>query len=342
MRTSSFVGPRSVAVAALLLVLLMLSGCTAERHWGGSSRTGEGGKIKIGLVTKTESNPYFVKLRDAARAAADAHGAEVLALAGRFDGDNEGQVTAIENLVRQGVSGILITPSSTGGVLGAIKSARQQGVIVIALDTATEPETVVDATFATNNKQAGVLLGQYIKARMGNTPPQILAMDLDPSASVGIARHNGFLEGMGLPLDTPAVIGTALTQGDQSKAQQAMENLLQRSAAQVNVVYNINEPAARGAYQALAGVGLTSKVLVGAIDGSCSGIADVKAGKFVATVMQFPKKMAEDGVSAVVDAVHTGKSPSGFHDTGATLITDQPIPGIASQDSTWGAANCWG
>ena len=147
---------------------------------------------------------------------------------------------------------------------------------------------------------------------------------------------------MGLPIDTPAVIGTALTQGDQSKAQQAMENLLQRSAAQVNVVYNINEPAARGAYQALAGVGLTSKVLVGAIDGSCSGVADVKAGKFVATVMQFPKKMAEDGVAAVVDAVHTGKSPSGFHDTGATLITDQPIPGIASQDSTWGAANCWG
>jgi hypothetical protein len=153
MRTSSFIGPRSVIAAALLLVLLVLSGCTAERHWGGSSRTGEGGKIKIGLVTKTESNPYFVKLRDAARAAADAHGAEVIALAGRFDGDNEGQVTAIENLVRQGVSGILITPSSTGGVLGAIKSARQQGVIVIALDTATEPEDVVDATFATNARQ---------------------------------------------------------------------------------------------------------------------------------------------------------------------------------------------
>jgi fructose transport system substrate-binding protein len=93
----------------------MLSGCTAERHWGGSNRTGEGGKIKIGLVTKTESNPYFVKLRDAARASADAHGAELIALAGKFDGDNEGQVTAIENLVRQGVSGILITPSSTGG-----------------------------------------------------------------------------------------------------------------------------------------------------------------------------------------------------------------------------------
>ena len=342
MRTRCPGCPGRAIAAALLLVLLLVSGCTAERHWGGTNRVGENGKIKIGLVTKTESNPYFVKLRDAARTAAQAVGGELIALSGKFDGDNEGQVTAIENLVRQGVSGILITPSSTGGVLGAIKSARQQGVIVIALDTATEPENLVDATFATDNKEAGVLLGQYIKARLGRTPPQILMMDLDPSASVGIARHNGFLEGMGLPLDTPAIIGTALTQGDQSKAQRAMENLLQRAGRQVNVVYNINEPAARGAYQALANAGLASKVLVGAIDGSCSGVADVKAGKFVATVMQFPKKMAEDGVSAIVDAVHTDKDPSGFHNTGATLITDQPIPGIESQDSTWGAANCWG
>ena len=37
----------------------------------------------------------------------------------------------------------------------------------------------------------------------------------------------------------------------QTKAQQQMENLLQRVGGQVNVVYNINEPAARGSYQAL-------------------------------------------------------------------------------------------
>src|SRR5260370_26838300 len=139
MRTSSFGGPRRAIAGTLVLVLLVLSGCTPERHWGGSSRTGEGGKIKIGLVTKTESNPYFVKLRDAARAAADAHGAEVIALAGRFDGDNEGQVTAIENLVRQGGSGILITPSSTGGGPGAIKAAQHRRLTAIPLAPATQP-----------------------------------------------------------------------------------------------------------------------------------------------------------------------------------------------------------
>ncbi|MFC0629015.1 substrate-binding domain-containing protein [Kribbella deserti] len=335
----------SIMASALVCAgALALSACTTTKTSGpgSSSDTGDTGPVKIGLVTKTESNPYFVKLRESAKAAAEAKGATLIALAGKFDGDNEGQVTAIQNLVQQGVKGILITPSNSAGVIGAVKQAEEQGVLVVALDTATVPADAVSATYATDNEQAGRLLGAYVKARLGSTPPQLLMMDLDPSASVGIARHNGFLQGMGLPLETPAVIGSALTQGDQTKAQQAMENLLQRAGDKVNAVYNINEPAARGAYQALKARGLTGKVLVGAIDGGCQGVQDVKNGLFVATVMQFPKKMSEDGVTAVIDYAKTGKKPSGFVDTGATLITDKPVAGQESKDTAWGAENCWG
>jgi len=333
-----------LAVSALVCAgALALSACTTTKTSGpGSSDEGDAGPVKIGLVTKTETNPYFVKLRESAKAAAEAKGATLIALAGKFDGDNEGQVTAIENLVQQGVKGILITPSNSAGVLGAVKQAEDKGVLVIALDTATEPADAVSATYATDTQAAGKLLGAYVKARLGSTAPQLLMMDLDPSASVGIQRHNGFLEGMGLPLQTPAIIGSALTQGDQTKAQQAMENLLQRAGGQVNAVYNINEPAARGAYQALKSRGLTSKVLVGAIDGGCQGVQNVKTGEFVATVMQFPKKMSEDGVNSVVEYAASGKKPSGFIDTGATLITDKPVPGLESKDTAWGAQNCWG
>ena len=81
---------------------------------------------------------------------------------------------------------------------------------------------------------------------------------------------------------------------------------------------------------------------MGSIDGSCSGVQYVKDGKFVATVMQFPKVMAEDGVTAIVKFANTGTKPSGVVNTGATLITDKPIAGQASKDSAWGLANCWG
>ncbi|HWD78048.1 MAG TPA: substrate-binding domain-containing protein [Kribbella sp.] len=336
---------RSTAATAALVCagVVALSACTTTKTSGpGSSSGGGSGPVKVGLVTKTDTNPYFVKLRESAKAAAEAKGGSLIALAGKFDGDNEGQVTAIENLVQQGVKGILITPSNSAGVLGAIKQAQDKGVVVIALDTQTTPADAVAATYATNNENAGKLIGQYVKARLGSTKPQLVMMDLDPSASVGKQRHNGFLEGMGLPLDTPDIIGTALTQGDQTKAQAAMENLLQRVGGQVNAVYNINEPAARGAYQALKEKGLAGKVLVGAIDGGCQGVQDVKNGLFVGTVMQFPKKMAEDGVNAVFDYAQSGKKPSGFIDTGATLITDKPVAGLASKDTAWGAQNCWG
>ncbi len=310
---------------------------------GGAAPSGaSGGTIKIGLVTKTDSNPYFVKLRESAKAQAARQGAQVIALAGKFDGDNEGQVSAIENLVQQGVKGIMITPSNSAGILNAIKEAQAKGILVVALDSETTPSTAVSATYATDNQQAGKILGSYVKASIGSTAPKIITLDLDPSASVGIQRHNGFLEGMGLPDGTPPeVIGTALTAGDQTKAQAAMENLLQ-AHPDVNVVYSINEPAGRGAYQALTEKNLQSKVTLGSIDGSCSGVQYVKDKKFVATVMQFPKVMAQEGVTAIVRYANTGTKPTGVINTGATLITDKPIAGQPSKDSTWGLANCWG
>src|ERR1700731_2553834 len=125
-------------------------------------------EILIGLVTKTEVNPYFVKLRQAATAEAEKHGAKLLARFGKFDGDNEGQVAAIENFISAGVKGILITPSNSTGILGAVKKARDKGILVIGLDTATDPADAVDATLATDNFEAGVLQGEYARKALGD------------------------------------------------------------------------------------------------------------------------------------------------------------------------------
>lgn len=332
---------RTVPVILLAASLVGTAACTKTKSGGDTSAGGDTGPIKIGLVTKTDTNPYFVKLRDSAKAHATEKGADLIAVAGKFDGDNEGQVAAIENLVQQGVKGIMITPSNSTGILGALKQAKEKGVLVIALDTETDPKDAVDATYATNNVTAGELQGKYVKATLGSTPPKVLMMDGTPGGAVDEQRHRGFLQGMGLKDGDPAIIGAAPTNGDQNKAQAAMENLLQRDAS-VNAVYTLNEPAARGAVAALTAKGLAGKVAVGSIDGGCQGVADVRAGKYLATVMQFPKKMAEQGVDAVVDYAKNGKKPTGFVDTGAQLITDKPVPGLDSKDTTWGAQNCWG
>jgi fructose transport system substrate-binding protein len=327
-------GRRGPALLAVLAVAALAAGCTSTKS--GSDESTGNGPVKIGLVTKTDSNPYFVALRDAAKAEADKSGAELVALAGKFDGDNDGQVAAIENLVQQGAKTILVTPNNSTGILGAIKKARDKGVLVIALDTETDPQDAVDATIATDNTEAGRLQGQYVKAALNGQPAKSILLDGTPGSTVSEQRHNGFVEAA-----APEVLGTEATNGEQNKAQQATENLLQR-ATTVNSIYTLNEPAARGAYVALKAKGLAGKVIIGSIDGSCDGVKAVQSGEIAVTVMQFPKKMAEQGVKDGVEFAKSGKKPSGFVKTETAVITDKPLAGIDSKDTAWGLENCWG
>jgi fructose transport system substrate-binding protein len=333
-------GRRGLAIIAAGLLAFSASGCTSQKA-GSGGQPADGGKIKVGLVTKTDSNPYFVALRDSAKVEAERDGADLAALAGKFDGDNEGQVAAIENLVQQGAKTILITPSNSTGILGAIKKARDKGVLVIALDTETDPKDAVDATYATDNTEAGRLQGSYVKSTLGTKMPKVILLDGTAGSTVSEQRHNGFLQGMGLKAGDPALLASEYTNGDQNKAQQVTENLLQRDTS-VNTVYTINEPAARGGYVALQAKGIAGQVVIGSIDGSCQGVTDVKDGKVAVTVMQFPKKMAAQGVQAAIEYAKSGKKPTGFVNTGVAVITEKPLAGIQSQDTAWGLQNCWG
>jgi fructose transport system substrate-binding protein len=304
----------------------------------------------IGLITKTDTNPFFVKMKEGAQAAAAAKGAKLLSAAGKQDGDNAGQVTAIENMMAAGAKTILITASDSKAIVPALQKARAKGVMVIALDSPTDPADATDALFATDNYQAGRLIGQYAKAAMAGKPAKIATLDLHPGHPVGAQRHNGFMAGFGLPAadaksnelsKAPEVVCMADSYGDQGKGQTAMENCLQKNP-DINVVYTINEPAAAGAYQALRAAGKDKSVLIVSVDGGCAGVKNVKAGAIAATSQQYPLKMASMGVEAGIEYAKTGKKVAGYTDTGVTLISDKPQKGVDSKDSAFGLGACWG
>jgi fructose transport system substrate-binding protein len=304
----------------------------------------------IGLITKTETNPFFVKMKEGAQHAATLQNAKLLTAAGKADGDNAGQVTAIENMVSAGARVILITPNDSKAIVPAIKKARDQGVMVIALDSPAEPANATDALFATDNFKAGRLIGEYAKASAGGKPMKIATLDLFPGHPVGIARHNGFLAGFGVAgIDAKTtglaksadVVCMADSFGDQGKGQTAMENCLQKNP-DINLVYTINEPAAAGAYKALKAAGKEKSVMIVSVDGGCAGVRDVKAGIIAATSQQYPLKMASLAVDAGVNYAKTGEKASGYVDTGVTLISDHPQSGVGSKDTAFGLGACWG
>jgi fructose transport system substrate-binding protein len=337
-------GKRKSRLAALAAILPVAAfgvvACGGDDNGSSSGSSGGGGgdKVMVGLITKTETNPFFVKMKEAAQKAASGDNAELTSASGKFDTDVQSQITAMENMVTRGVKGILITPADSKAIVPAIKKARDQGVTVIALDTPTEPQDAADALFATDNMKAGELIGEWAKAKFAKTgkTPHIVTIDLAPGVSVGVLRHNGFLKGMGI---TDAdVEGHADAEGDQTKAQGAMENLLQK-VPDVNLVYTINEPSAFGAYTALKAAGKEKQATIVSVDGGCVAIAKgIKPGVIAATSQQYPQNMAKLGVEAIAK----GEKPSGYTDTGVTLITDDPMEGVDSKDSAFGAENCWG
>ncbi|MGI9523110.1 MAG: substrate-binding domain-containing protein, partial [Hyphomicrobiaceae bacterium] len=135
------------------------------------------------LITKTDTNPFFVKMKEGATAKAKDLGIDLQSFAGKIDGDNETQVAAVETCIASGAKGILITPSDSKAIVSSIKKARDAGLLVIALDTPLEPANAADATFATDNFKAGELIGQWARATLGDQAKnaKIALLDLNPS-----------------------------------------------------------------------------------------------------------------------------------------------------------------
>ncbi len=310
------------------------------------------------LITKTDTNPFFVKMKEGATVKAQELGITLKSYAGRIDGDSESQVAAIETCIADGAKGILITASDTKGIVPSVQKAREAGLLVIALDTPLDPIDAADGTFATDNFLAGELIGKWARARMGDEAgdARIALLNLDVSQpSVDVLRNQGFLQGFGIELgdktrwgdeDDARIVGQEVTQGNEEGGRRAMESLLAQDPT-INLVHTINEPAAAGAYEALKSIGREADVLIVSVDGGCPGVQNVKDGVIGATSQQYPLQMAALGVEAIAAFAKDGTKPAtsegkDFTDTGVALVTDQPVEGVDSIDSTRGAELCWG
>jgi fructose transport system substrate-binding protein len=302
-------------------------------------------QITAGLIIKQDTNPFFVKIEDVAKETAGDENVELLVAAGKSDIDNDSQVAALEDMTERGAKGILITPANSAEVVPAIEKARQAGVTVIALDTPTDPDSAVDALFATDNLKAGELIGRYARAKAeeDGIEPKIAMLDLGPGGGSGQLRHDGFLKGFGIEEGDRQIVGAVDTEGNEEKAEAGMNQLLEENP-DINIVYSINEPAAFGASAALEAAGKSDEdVILVSVDGGCEAIKrGIRTGEIDATSQQYPENMASKGVEAVAEAARGGKKPSGYLDTGVELITGDAVDGVESEGEAFGVRNCWG
>jgi fructose transport system substrate-binding protein len=294
---------------------------------------------------------------------AKALGVDLTVASGKDESDYAGQIAAIENAVSAKQAGILIVPVSTE-VNAAITKARDAGLFVIALDTPPDPADIVDITFATDNFEAGKLIGQWTAKKLAGKKATIALLDIfdDRVVSVDYNRDNGFLTGMGIDVKDPKVmgdeaktgkysggdyeiVGNVATGANEEGGRTGLEKLLAKNK-KINVVYTINEPTAIGACAAAKAAGVKIDAMV-SVDGGGAGIGAVKSGCINATSQQYPLLMADLGVQAIYDIVKNGTKPAvsdglDFFNTGVKLITDDPQDGVPSETTEYGLANAWG
>lgn len=300
--------------------------------------------VTLGLITKHETNPYWVTMREVAEDTAADEGVDLLVATGQSDTDVASQVAALEDMTQRGVDGILIAVNDSAALVPAIEEARDAGITVIAVDTPVEPPDAVDALFATDNVRAGELVGRYAAARAQELglEPRVALLDLAPGIRSGEQRREGFLRGAGLEPDSPQLVGSADTEGDEVLAREAMEELL-AAEPDITIVYTVNEPAAFGAAEILEAADRDDDVVLVTIDGGCEAVMRwIRPGRIDATAQQYPENMAREGVRALAVAARGGERPPGHLDTGVALVTGDPVDAVESQDVAFGVRNCWG
>lgn len=272
--------------------------------------------IKIGFITKFPV-PFFATMEDAAKAYAAANpGVEIIYGQGTSATDIEGQIALIESMVTQGVQGIAITPVDPT-VATALDRAIDAGVKVVLMDNNIPDWNGRTALATTDNYNAGKIAGEHLKTLLKNGDTLGILEGVPGVPSLD-DRVNGMLEGLkGVEVE---IVGKGATNCTEELGINVAEDLLTANP-DLKAIYAACGPPAAGAARAItnAGIANDSIVLVG-FDFCCGEEEALEAGTEDATVAQFPSKMAELGVDALVRSIR-GETVESLIDSGAALVT---------------------
>ena len=253
--------------------------------------TGEAGEpFTLGFTNPLGSNDQLSVLQRAIEARAECLGGTVVSLDSNLDVDK--QISDIDQLVSQGVDGIIVFPLDAQAVIPAVERARDAGIKTIGVNASLEDPEVADvapfdASVNQGTEQMATETAEFVIDQLGG---------------------QGNVLGVGIGFPVPvidyqmAVMEEAVTAGgltwldkvdnptdDSAGAQPVVEQALLRFD-DLQAIMAYNEPSALGAYAAVNAAGRTADILITGANGTESGVAAVEAGEIAATWDLLPWK----------------------------------------------------
>ncbi len=275
-------------------------------------------KDTVGLSVSTLNNPFFVTLRDGAKAAAAKAGLELVVLDAQDKVDK--QVADVEDLIQKKVKVILVNPTDAAAVVPAIKKANAASIPVITVDRAASGGAVA-YHIASDNVAGGRLAAEYV-CKMLHGKGKVVELEGIPGSSAARDRGKGFNDSLGAGCSGVAVVARQTANFDRAQGLSVMENVLQ-AQKEIDAVFAHNDEMALGALQAIKASKRPIRVV--GFDATDDAVKAVNACEMKATVAQQPAEMGRLAVEKAAEIVKHHKVPpkTDFIPVALRLVTSE-------------------
>lgn len=325
---------RWISAAAAATMVVMMAGCQQDgektevtQDTAGSEAVSEDSKYAdktIGFVGMTLNNEYHITLANGAKTEAAKNGVNIEVQAGDQHASADAQLTIIENMIANGVDGILLVPSSSDGLESALRKCKEADIPIINLDTKLTDESLANVEmeipfYGTDNYAGAKMAGEYVKENFDKGTKTAILKGIEGQTNAA-DRYNGFVEGAG---DTIEIVAEQTANWEVDQGYTAAQNIISANP-DVELFFCSNDNMGIGALRAVKEAGLQDQIQIIGFDAVSEALNLVESGEFLATVAQYPAEMGKLGVQNMLK-IFDGEEAEQAIDTGTKVLLKDDI-----------------
>ena len=294
-----------------------------------------GEKIKIGLSFSDFATERWKPEADLLTELLEAKGYEVLVQEANHD--VKLQNDQIDNMVAQGVKGLIIIAEDGEAVVTSVDKAAAAGVVVIAYDRLIKTQSIA-AYLSFDNVEVGRQEALGVMTALGlpgsttwtkDNPAKVVLSGGSPTDNNAVLVRQGQMEILQPYIDEGVITIVAdqwVDNWDPTNALKMMENILTAQNNEIDAVVASNDGTALGEIEALRAQGLAGIVPISGQDATAAGCNSIVKGEQTVTVYKDIRLLAPAAVE-MMDALIKGQAISGAQAFSLALLTGQDLPG---------------
>ena len=252
-----------------------------------SEAVGEGKPLKIGVSVPNMTNVFFLQIKEGMEKALTGPDDEVVLM--DANGDQNKQMNDVMDMINQGCNVIGLSPINSEGVRATLEACKEAGVPVIAFNVgvAESCKDLVASTIVSDNEESGHMCAKALAEALGGKG-KVVEITFSTTTTCYL-RQKGFEDEIKANYPNIEIIQSKDVEKATSDYSQPIMVDFINANPELDGVFTINDPTARGAIAAIKEAGLIDKIKVVSVDGSDEGKGFIRAGEMVASAAQEPE-----------------------------------------------------